>query len=115
MEAIELVITFLVWFCRKGEEEVVKKLIHVGVFCIFVLSIALMVFFSLISPYHSMDVDRTLIDEDALLVLEVFWSTAVFGNILAALFTISYKKLFSIGFFALSIVALIKFISLLLI
>ena len=79
---------------------------------IILITVLLMLFFSMMSPYELWDTSVKQIDPDKLLVLRLFWGFISATNMVLTYFTKSHKKIIFVIYFILTFISLVKFISL---
>ena len=90
----------------------IKLIAHLFVLLFITVS---MVLFNMISPYALWDITVKQVDEDALLVLRLFWGIVLAVDFVLAFFTYSYKKVLFAIYSVLALLSVLKFLSLLLV
>lgn len=87
-----------------------KNTIYIGALCVVIL---IMLFFNSISPYQLWDISLKIVDDDKLELLRFLWVNSAIVNLVLAISAKRYKKVFYILFIILTLLSLIKFVTLL--
>lgn len=93
----------------KNNKIIIKSIVYGLFICLIIL---LMFFFALLSPYESWDPLIKQVDYDVLGVLKFFWIIITITNITFTFLTKTHKKTFFVIFLLLTILSMIKLISL---